>query len=152
MKTILLCCFILAFTSLKAQDVVTLRNGEIINAKVAEVGTTEIKYYKTANPQGPLYVVDKSNVSQIAYANGTSESFPIINTQSPAAITVTTGAPAPTQKVISRKRAARRIRPFFAPLFMPHLDLGHPIDLGHHENFGYYGGGHGGGHYSGGHH
>lgn len=29
-----------------AQDVITLRSGETINGKVAEVGTTEIRYYK----------------------------------------------------------------------------------------------------------
>jgi hypothetical protein len=35
-----------------AQDVITLRSGETINGKVAEVGTTEIRYYKADNADG----------------------------------------------------------------------------------------------------
>lgn len=58
-----------------AQDVITLRSGETINGKVAEVGTTEIRYYKADNAEGPVYVANKSDVVQIVYANGVKDVF-----------------------------------------------------------------------------
>lgn len=58
-----------------AQDVITLRSGETINGKVAEVGTTEIRYYKADNADGPVYVANKSDAVQIVYANGAKDVF-----------------------------------------------------------------------------
>ncbi len=69
---------LLSASMLFAQDVITLRSGETINGKVAEVGTTEIRYYKVDNADGPVYVASKSDVVQIVYANGTKDVF---NTQ-----------------------------------------------------------------------
>lgn len=66
---------LLSASMLFAQDVITLRSGETINGKVAEVGTTEIRYYKADNADGPVYVASKSEVVQIVYANGTKDVF-----------------------------------------------------------------------------
>jgi hypothetical protein len=76
MKPIFLSLLALLFTNaLLAQDNIVLRNGEEIKAKVQEVGTTEIKYWKADNLNGPLYVVLKSDVFIIKYENGTKEVF-----------------------------------------------------------------------------
>ena len=54
-------------------DVIVLKSGEEINAKVTEIGTSEIKYKKCDNPDGPLYTVSKSEVFMIKYSNGTKD-------------------------------------------------------------------------------
>lgn len=61
--------------ALKAQDVISLKSGEAINGKVAEVGINEIRYYKASNLQGPVYVLSKADVAQIAYQNKTVDVF-----------------------------------------------------------------------------
>lgn len=114
-----------------AQDVITLRNGEIIAGKVAEVGTTEIRYYKADNADGPVYVTSKSDIVQIVYANGTKDVF---NTQVPA------NQNAANQNYSRRYRRGYG-RPFLYPIITPH------IDLGHHSYGGHHGGGHHGGHH-----
>ena len=70
--------YIGAYTPSKdACDVIVLKSGEEINAKVSEVGTSEIKYVKCDNLNGPSYSIKKSDVFMIKYANGTKD---IINT------------------------------------------------------------------------
>lgn len=68
-------------------DLITLKNGEEVNAKILEITSIEVKYKKCDSPDGPLYVVKKSDVFMIKYANGTKEVFKnteeqIKNTQS----------------------------------------------------------------------
>ena len=59
-----------------AQDTLELRSGTKVLSKVIEVSTTEIKYKKVENPDGPIYTEDKDNVSTIKYKNGTLDIFP----------------------------------------------------------------------------
>jgi hypothetical protein len=56
----------------KPCDLVMLKNGEEINAKVTEIGTSEIKYKLCDNLEGPVYTINKKDVFKIKYANGTS--------------------------------------------------------------------------------
>ena len=67
--------FILFLTgiSLYAQDVITLRNGDEIKAKVTEISSSEIKYKRFDNLDGPTIVVSKSEVFAINYENGTRD-------------------------------------------------------------------------------
>lgn len=58
-----------------AEDIIVMRNGDIINAIVKEIAQTEIKYYKSNRPSGPLYVVDKKDVLAINYSDGTKDKF-----------------------------------------------------------------------------
>ena len=58
-----------------AQDLIVTRDGSVIQAKVAEIGTSEVKYKKWANIDGPIYVVAKSDILAITYQNGEKESF-----------------------------------------------------------------------------
>ena len=68
----------------KAQDRVTLKTGEEKNVKIVEVGINEVKYKKTID--GPLYVLKKSDIFMITYADSTKDLFgtekntPVINT------------------------------------------------------------------------
>jgi hypothetical protein len=76
MKKLFLFVFgIMLFNLLSAQDLIIMKNGDEVNGKIQEVGTTEIKYKKSAMPDGPMYTVLKSEVFMIKYENGTKEVF-----------------------------------------------------------------------------
>ena len=124
-----------------AQDVITLSNGETINGQVAEVGINEVKYYKSSNLQGPVYIAAKSEVRQIIYANGSKDVF----AGSQQNTTVIVQQPA-SQTVIVRQQSRRRNNwnsGWFYPVVSAHIDLGR-------HGGGYYrsyGGGHHGRHH-----
>jgi len=61
--------------NLSAHDVIILRNGAEIKAKVTEIALLEIKYKRFENLDGPVVVVPKSDVFAIVYENGTCEEF-----------------------------------------------------------------------------
>lgn len=56
-------------------DEVIKRNGEIVSAKVTEIGLKTIKYKLCSNLNGPIHVVLKSDVFMIRYANGDTQLF-----------------------------------------------------------------------------
>lgn len=58
-----------------SQDTISKINGSKIHSKIIEIGTTEIKYKKFNNVDGPIYVISKSEVLMIQYANGTKDVF-----------------------------------------------------------------------------
>jgi TM2 domain-containing membrane protein YozV/uncharacterized protein YccT (UPF0319 family) len=53
-------------------DVIILKNGQEIQAKVLEVGQTEIKYKNCDNLSGPTFSKNKSEIFMIKYPNGTN--------------------------------------------------------------------------------
>ncbi|WP_162053081.1 hypothetical protein [Pontibacter pamirensis] len=71
--SILLCLFSLQFA--QAQDLITKRTGEKVEAKVLEISTLEVKYKLFSNMEGPTYVVPKSEIMLIQYPDNTSETF-----------------------------------------------------------------------------
>ena len=76
MKNILLfILFICSSNIIKAQDTLSMRSGENVLVKVIEVGTTEVKYKKLDNLNGPVFSILKSDLLMIKYENGTSEKF-----------------------------------------------------------------------------
>ena len=56
-------------------DQLVLRNGDVIEAKVKEVGVNEIRYKKCDRPDGPDYTISKRDVLSIKYSNGEIERF-----------------------------------------------------------------------------
>ncbi|GHT34666.1 hypothetical protein FACS189434_11220 [Bacteroidia bacterium] len=58
-----------------AQDVITLKSGDEIQALVQEIGTDEVKYKKFDNKTGPTYTLKKSDIFMIKYANGSKDVF-----------------------------------------------------------------------------
>lgn len=69
--------FLFMSTALFAQDKIYKKHGPVINAKVIEIGPDEIKYKLTNSPDGPIYVVDKSTLKMIEYADGRVEKYQI---------------------------------------------------------------------------
>ena len=61
--------------SANAQDIITLKNGDDIQALVQEIGETEIKYKRFDNPNGPNYSIKKSGIFMIRYVNGSKDVF-----------------------------------------------------------------------------
>ncbi|MBD0332390.1 MAG: hypothetical protein ICV66_07020, partial [Chitinophagaceae bacterium] len=70
--------FLLIFTasySVKAQDKIYRKNGQVVKAKVIEVGTSEIKYKLPNDAESPIYVLEKDRINKIEYENGKVEKF-----------------------------------------------------------------------------
>jgi hypothetical protein len=70
-----------------AQDTLLLKNGTKIASNVLEVGSTEIKYKKADNPDGPTFVTKSHEVFSIRYKNGACD-------------TIKASAPAGKEKVV----------------------------------------------------
>lgn len=78
MKYIHLIVFLcLLGSSVSAQDTLYKRNGEVVAAKITEIGTAEIKYKRFSMQDGPLFVVGKNEVQKIRFANGVVDSFAV---------------------------------------------------------------------------
>lgn len=76
MKKLILFLFTIIISShIIAQDKIHKKNGQIVKAKVIEVGTSEIKYKIFNDAESPIYVLDRDNVTKIEYENGKIEKF-----------------------------------------------------------------------------
>ena len=60
---------------LAAHDVILKVNGDEVEAKVTEVGLTEIKYKRASNLSGPTYTLSITEVFMITYNNGEKDVF-----------------------------------------------------------------------------
>jgi hypothetical protein len=56
-------------------DTIVLRNGDLMQARVVEIGQHEIRYRKCEDAQGPVFVVNITDVFMIKYPNGTRDYF-----------------------------------------------------------------------------
>ena len=73
--------------NVKAQDKIHKTDSTVVDAKIIEIGVSEIKYNKFNNQNGPIYIINKSKVAYIVYQNGEKEIYkneikttePIIN-------------------------------------------------------------------------
>lgn len=72
-KVISLLCLALCFNSLCAQDIITTKKAEEIQAKVTRVSNQEIEYQKWENPDGPVYIIPAKKVLSIQYPNGNKD-------------------------------------------------------------------------------
>ena len=64
-----------------AQDIIVMRDGSIVQSKVTEITSSEVKYKKYSNLDGPLYTIDKSTILAINYENGEKETFEMTEQQ-----------------------------------------------------------------------
>lgn len=61
--------------SLNAQDILVRKGGEIENVRVLEVTPTEVKYKKSDNEDGPVFIEKRSNLYSVRYMNGELQTF-----------------------------------------------------------------------------
>lgn len=76
----IICIFLLlmsGISAMDAQDIILLKTGEEVEAKVTDVSDTEIKYKKFSNQSGPAYVMLVSEIFMIKYENGDKDVFGI---------------------------------------------------------------------------
>lgn len=58
-----------------AQDVIVKKDGSTILSKVLEVTSSEVKYKKFSNQDGPTYTIKVSELKAINYQNGDKDTF-----------------------------------------------------------------------------
>lgn len=58
-----------------AQDVIVMKDQSLVMSKVLEITSTEIKYKKWNNQDGPTYSISRTDVVSINYENGEVEMF-----------------------------------------------------------------------------
>lgn len=75
MKKFLFLLLIMSAIHVSAQDVIVMKDGSTIVSKVLEITSSEVKYKKFTNLEGPTYAVLKSDIQVINYANGEKETF-----------------------------------------------------------------------------
>lgn len=63
-------------STVTAQDIIFKHDDKEIETKIEEMTDTEIKYREFAEPDGPVYVIPKSDVSKIKFENGEIMIFP----------------------------------------------------------------------------
>jgi len=79
----------LSCISICAQDVITLRNGDEIKAKVTEISSNEIKYKRWfEKSDGPTIVISSADVFFIDYEGGTREIITSLNESITARTTI----------------------------------------------------------------
>lgn len=100
LKLLLFGCLICLSQVLKAQDVIVMKSGEELSAKVIEVGQSDIKYKDYKNLSGPTYTLAKDKVFMIRYENGQKDVF---QQSSPT----TSAAPAPAARQGSQQDVTR---------------------------------------------
>lgn len=64
-----------------AQDIIVKKDGSTVLSKVIEIGSTEVKYKKWSNQDGPLYTIAVSELLSINYENGEKETFDATSAQ-----------------------------------------------------------------------
>lgn len=76
MKKVLSATIMMLFgLTASAQDIITTKEGDDIQAKILEVTSTELKYKKHSNLDGPTYTIKKSDVLIVRYENGEKEVY-----------------------------------------------------------------------------
>ncbi len=74
-RLILLVLLLVAALPLMAQDMIVRRDGSVVQAKILEVSSSEIKYKKFAKHDGPLFVLKTSEIISINYEDGEVERY-----------------------------------------------------------------------------
>lgn len=75
MRSLLLLLALIFVEICFAQDVIILKDGDEIEAKVTEILSNQIKYKRASNPTGPTYTIAVSKVFMIRYESGDKDIF-----------------------------------------------------------------------------
>ena len=110
MKTRLIFILALSFVCSVSfsQDKIYKKGGEMIKAKVTEIGTGEVKYTLFNKTGGPVYVIDKSKIEKIEFEDGHTETY-LNNLKDP-------------ELYKDQKKNALKVN-FLSPLLINDLDL-----------------------------
>ena len=70
--------------SASAQDTIFKTDAQSIQAKILEISTSEVRYKRFSNPDGPTYVLPVADISHIVYQNGERDDFNPVRPATPA--------------------------------------------------------------------
>ena len=70
-----LALFFASFTGALAQDKIYKKGGEVIEAKIIEIGVDELKYRLFNVADGPVYTIEKDRIVKVVYENGRVETY-----------------------------------------------------------------------------
>ncbi|MEI7803096.1 MAG: hypothetical protein WCI97_10650 [Bacteroidota bacterium] len=101
-QIILTIAFLIFTFNLKAQDILIKTNGENLTVKVEKVSETVVEYKLFSNLDGPIYSINKTEVFQIKYQNGSIDNFNT-STKSQSTNTPTSNAPANIPPIFQSK-------------------------------------------------
>jgi hypothetical protein len=91
-------------------DLIEFKNNTSLRAKVTEIGTKDIRYKRCDNPDGPMYIADKSEILAITFSNGEREeikaSASVKEESAPVTISISDTPP----PKISKEKRARNMR------------------------------------------
>jgi hypothetical protein len=69
-----LCAFLIGSATVKAQDKIYRKNGEILKVKILEVSSSEVKYkIFGAADDSPVYILERDRIKKIVYQDGREE-------------------------------------------------------------------------------
>lgn len=74
-RVLFLLIVILTISTVKAQDLIVMKDASEIQAKVSAVTNDSITYKRWSNLDGPTYTISKANVFYIKYANGEKDAM-----------------------------------------------------------------------------
>src|SRR5215467_9851189 len=74
-QTLLLIALLFIFLFSYSQDKIYRNNGKVVEAKILEIGSDEIRYKEFSNPDGPVYILETDKIKKIVFQNGTSQTF-----------------------------------------------------------------------------
>ncbi|MCL2410160.1 MAG: hypothetical protein FWC97_00820 [Treponema sp.] len=86
---------LIGISAVTAQDLIILRDGNVIEARVTEISTTEIRYRRFDFLDGPIFVIPVTNVLSIRFEGGTVQVF---NQAAPAHVAHAPARTAPAQQ------------------------------------------------------
>ncbi|MBR1809076.1 MAG: hypothetical protein IJ776_06790 [Paludibacteraceae bacterium] len=82
---------------LSASDIIVTLESQKIEALITEVSSSEVRYKKASNPDGPTFVITTADIASIIYQNGDVQAFDSQPSQQSVVI-VEQPAPAKTSK------------------------------------------------------
>lgn len=77
MQKIMLLSFVgfLLTIDANSQDKIYRNNGKVVEAKILEIGSSEIKYREFNNPDGPIYILETDRIKKVVFENGREQQF-----------------------------------------------------------------------------
>lgn len=64
-----------------AKDLIYKSNNEVVEAKIMEVSSSEVKYKEWNNQSGPTFILTAAEISKIQLSNGTEKTYPAVAAQ-----------------------------------------------------------------------
>jgi len=98
--TLFFILLLMGFASLRAQDTIYKRSGEIIPSKITEISTTEVKYKRFSMPDGPDFIIGRNEIQKIRFSNGVVDSFAVTQP-----VTTQTVMPAEMPVIVHQQQA-----------------------------------------------